>query len=86
MSDDSGSIRLDQFLKRQGLVETGGQAKQLIQSGEVWVNGAPEKHRRHRVRPGDVIQLFDIEVTVDEEDVRPAEDLIGPVDDSLDST
>ena len=34
------TIRLDQFLKICQLVETGGQAKLLIQGGEVLVNGA----------------------------------------------
>ena len=32
-------IRLDQFLKLSGSIETGGQAKVAIQSGEVTVNG-----------------------------------------------
>ena len=35
-----GSIRLGQFLKRAGLVEDGAEARDLIQSGDVSVNGA----------------------------------------------
>lgn len=50
-------IKLDQFLKWQGLVDTGGQAKQLIQAGEVRVNGEVETRRGRKLRPGDVVQL-----------------------------
>ena len=34
-------IRLDAAMKLSGLVDTGGQAKALIQGGEVLVNGEP---------------------------------------------
>lgn len=66
------SIRLDQFLKRQRLVESGGQAKQFIQAGMVMVNGQLETRRRHKVRLGDVVQLDDIEITVTEDAVIPS--------------
>jgi len=36
-------------------VATGGQAKLLIQSGEVTVNGVPERRRGRKVAPGDVV-------------------------------
>lgn len=51
MSDDT--IKLDQFLKLQGLTQTGGQAKLLIQSGEVRVNGAIETRRGRKLVKGD---------------------------------
>ena len=50
-------IRLDQFLKLTGLVETGGHAKALIQSGEVCVNGQVETRRRKQLGPEDVVAL-----------------------------
>jgi ribosome-associated protein len=50
---DDNSIRLDQFLKLAGAVGTGGQAKVLIQAGEVTVNGEVETRRRRKLRPGD---------------------------------
>jgi len=50
-TDDS--IRLDQFLKLAGAAGTGGQAKLLIQGGEVTVNGEVETRRRRKLRPGD---------------------------------
>ncbi|MBR3347333.1 MAG: RNA-binding S4 domain-containing protein, partial [Solobacterium sp.] len=35
-------IRLEQFLKLCGLADTGGQAKLMIQEGQVEVNGETE--------------------------------------------
>ncbi|MFM2079732.1 MAG: hypothetical protein RLZZ219_414 [Cyanobacteriota bacterium] len=52
-----GPIRLDQFLKWQGLVFTGGEAKLRIQGGEVRVNGFQETQRGRRLRPGDRVEL-----------------------------
>ncbi|HTL88445.1 MAG TPA: RNA-binding S4 domain-containing protein [Leptolyngbya sp.] len=51
MQDDT--IKLDQFLKFQGVVQTGGQAKMLIQSGEVHVNGKIETRRGRKLVKGD---------------------------------
>lgn len=50
-------IELQQALKLARLVETGGEAKQLIQGGEVRVNGEVETRRRRKLYPGDVIEL-----------------------------
>lgn len=47
------SIKLDQFLKLKGLVVTGGQAKLLIQAGEVRVNGQIETRRGRKLVKGD---------------------------------
>ncbi len=52
-------LKLDQFLKLSGLVDTGGQAKVLIQSGEVWVNGELEIRRGRKLQPGDWVQVGD---------------------------
>lgn len=51
MSEDV--IKLDQFLKLKGLVQTGGQAKLLIQAGEVRVNGTIETRRGRKLTKGD---------------------------------
>jgi ribosome-associated protein len=48
---------LDQFLKWQGLVGTGGEAKQRIQGGEVRVNGFQETRRGRKLKPGDRVAL-----------------------------
>lgn len=52
-------IELQQFLKLADVVSTGGQAKQLIQSGEVLVNGEVETRRRRKLRVGDVVTVGD---------------------------
>jgi ribosome-associated protein len=52
-------IKLDQFLKLAQIVETGGQAKHLIQSGMVMVNGSVETRRGRKLYNGDVIMLDD---------------------------
>ena len=50
-------IRLDHFLKMLGLVETGGQAKQLIADGFVIVNSEVETRRRRKLNVGDEVEL-----------------------------
>jgi len=50
-------IRLDQFLKWQGVAFTGGEAKQRIQGGEVRVNGFQETQRGRKLKPGDRVEI-----------------------------
>ena len=64
-TNDPAVIRLDQFLQVQGITATGGQAKVLIQSGEVSVNGAVETRRRRQLRIGDVVTINEDEFTVE---------------------
>lgn len=54
-ADEPETIQLDQFLKVQGWADTGGQAKIMIQGGQVWVNGVLETRRKHRLRDGDSV-------------------------------
>ncbi len=58
-SDSEGPtvIRLDDFLKRNGLVGTGGEAKVRIQGGEVTLNGTVETRRRKQLCEGDIVEL-----------------------------
>jgi ribosome-associated protein len=49
------TIQLDQFLKWQGLVGTGGHAKLVIQGGEVKVNGVVETRRKKKLISGDTV-------------------------------
>lgn len=53
------TIHLDQFLKTCG-VATGGQAKLLIQGGDVLVNDLVETRRRRQLRQGDEVTLGDV--------------------------
>jgi ribosome-associated protein len=48
---------LGRALKAAGLVGTGGEAKVLIQAGEVSVNGEVERRRGRRLQEGDVIEV-----------------------------
>lgn len=50
-------IRLGQFLKLSGLAEDGGQAKELIETGSVLVNGRTETRRGAQLRLGDVVAV-----------------------------
>lgn len=62
------TIQLDQFLKVQGLVGTGGQAKLVIQGGEVRVNGAVETRRKKKLRAGDRVTFNGQTLVVEFED------------------
>jgi len=61
------TIKLDHFPKLAQVVESGGQAKQLIQSGMVWVNGVIEMRRGRKLRAGDVVVVDGEELVVDKE-------------------
>jgi ribosome-associated protein len=50
---------LGQALKAANLVGSGGEAKVLIQAGEVTVNGEVETRRGRRLREGDVVEVGD---------------------------
>jgi ribosome-associated protein len=58
-------IRLEQFLKLQGLADTGGQAKLMIKEGEVLVNGETELRRGRKLRPGDIVRVDEKDYSVE---------------------
>jgi ribosome-associated protein len=55
----SSSITLGQALKAANLVGSGGEAKALIQGGEVRVNGEVERRRGRNLKEGDVVEVGD---------------------------
>jgi ribosome-associated protein len=57
-------LKLDQFLKFQGLVATGGEAKLRIQRGDVRVNGAVETRRGRQLALGDAVGIDGRELLV----------------------
>ena len=50
---------LGRALKAAGLVGTGGEAKVLIQAGEVSVNGEVETRRGRKLEEGEVVEVRD---------------------------
>ncbi len=59
-------MKLDQFLKYQGLAGTGGEAKLRIQRGDVQVNGETELRRGRQLQPGDRVLISGRELIVAE--------------------
>ncbi len=53
---DEEFIRLDNLIKFAGIAVTGGQAKILIQNGEIKVNGEICTMRGKKMRNGDIAQ------------------------------
>jgi ribosome-associated protein len=58
------SIRLGQLLKLVDAVPSGAQVKDVLEAGEVQVNGEVEARRGRQVRRGDVVSV------AGQEDVR----------------
>ncbi len=50
-------IKLQDFLKFAGAVESGGAAKLLVQDGQVEVNGETCTQRGKKLRPGDRVRF-----------------------------
>ena len=57
VSIDGDMIRLGQFLKLADLIDTGGEGKILIASGDVTVNGEVDTRRGRQLRAGDVVAV-----------------------------
>ena len=57
-------IKLEGLLKFAGVTDTGGEAKQAIQAGDVKVNGEVCTMRGKQLRPGDTVELPGVRLTV----------------------
>jgi len=57
-------IKLQDLLKFAGAVETGGEAKQVIQAGQVRVNGEVCTMRGRKLRSGDAAELDGVRIVV----------------------
>ena len=51
-------MKLDQFLKWHNIVSSGGEAKTLIKSGDVKVNGVIETKRGRKLVKGDKVMFL----------------------------
>lgn len=63
----TGFIKLNQFLKLAGIIVNGGEAKELIQDGLVFVNDVQEFARGKKLFPGDKVKFDGIEYIVESE-------------------
>lgn len=54
-------IKLDQFLKLCGAVQTGGQAKMMISDNMIFVNGEATNQRGKKIRKNDVVEIKDFD-------------------------
>ncbi len=61
---ESEFVELFKILKFEGLAESGGSAKQVIQEGLVSVNGEVETRKRKKIRAGDQIDFIDHHIEV----------------------
>jgi ribosome-associated protein len=52
-------VELYKILKFEGLVDSGGEAKAVIDSGQVSVNGETETRKRKKIVSGDSIEYMD---------------------------
>ncbi len=68
---DTEYIPANNLLKYAGVVDTGGQAAQLIEEGLVYLDGNRISEKRKKVYPGSHLQVrgqWDIEVTAEDAD------------------
>ncbi len=57
-------VELYKILKFEGMVNSGGQAKSVIEEGLVTLNGKVETQKRKKIVSGDVITLWDETIQV----------------------
>ena len=53
------TIRLGQLLKLADVADSGGEARDLLETEEITVNGEPETRRGRQLHPGDVVCAID---------------------------
>ena len=57
-------VELYKILKFEGIVSSGGEAKSVIDDGQVLVNGEVEKRKRKKIIAGDVIEYMDNKIKI----------------------
>ena len=57
-------VELYKILKFEGMVNSGGQAKSVIEDGLVTLNGKVETQKRKKIMSGDVISIWDETIKV----------------------
>ena len=64
LENENGYIELYKLIKLLDLVDSGGQAKQLIENELVRRNGEIETRKRAKIRAGETITIGDVNITV----------------------
>ena len=57
-------IKLDALLKFAGVIPTGGAAREMVEAGQVLVNGEVCLQRGKKCRPGDRVELDGVKLVV----------------------
>ena len=50
-------IQLDQLLKWEGIIDTGGQVRPMLEEGMISINGEIATERRKKIFPGDLVEI-----------------------------
>lgn len=58
------TIELIKLLKAAGVVDSGAEAKQLVDTKKVKVNGVVELRKRAQLKPGDVVNFGEYYITI----------------------
>ena len=63
-------IQIDQLLKLEGIIETGGQIKSFIEEGMLTLDGQVVTEKRKKCRVGDVISCegLDVDLVITQEE------------------
>jgi ribosome-associated protein len=61
---DRDYVELNQLLKLTGLCDSGGQGKQIVASGAVYVDGQQELRKTCKIHAGQVVRLGGVEIRV----------------------
>jgi len=57
-------VELYKILKFEGMTSSGGEAKQVIEQGQVLVNGKVETRKRKKITSGDVIEFASEKISI----------------------
>ena len=57
-------IDLIKLLKLKQIAQSGGHAKMMVEEGLVNVNGEQEFRKRKKLRPGDIVELETISISI----------------------
>ncbi len=58
-------IELIKMLKLLRIASSGGEAKMMVEEGEVKLNGNPESRKRAKLRAGDVVEIFGKKIAIE---------------------